>query len=72
MFLKQNMNYFKERKGYTAYKLKQEGMPLTTIQQIFSGRTEDPRISVVIKLAKIYGVSIDDLLLKDLEKENNL
>lgn len=31
--------------------------------------TNDPRASTLIKISKIYGVSIDDLLLKDLRTE---
>lgn len=33
-------------------------------------KTLDPRASTVIKLSNIFNVSIDDLLLKDLEEES--
>lgn len=68
MYLRQNMIYFKEKKGFTPYKLVELGIPLTTAQQLISGTTTDPRVSVIIKLAKIYNVSIDDLLTKDLSQ----
>ena len=34
-------------------------------------KTKDPRASTLLKISKIYDVSIDDLLKKDLESENN-
>lgn len=69
MYLQKNLIYFKEKKGFTPYKLKQLGIPLTTTQQIINGTTIDPRVSIVIKLAKIFNISIDKLLLIDIEKE---
>lgn len=69
MYLRKNVLLFKEKRGFTPYKLRELGIPLSTSQNIVDGTTKDPRISIVIKLAKIYNVSIDDLLLKDLEKE---
>ena len=69
MFLRKNMIYFKEKKGFTPYKLKQLGVPLTTTQQIIDGTTEDPRLSVLLKLIKIYDISLDDLIFKDLSTE---
>ena len=66
MFLQKNMIYFKEKKGFTPYKLKQLGVPLTTTQQIIDGTTEDPRLSILLKLIKIYDISLDDLIFKDL------
>ena len=33
-------------------------------------KTKDPRASTLLKISKIYGVSIDDLLNKDLEEAN--
>ena len=58
MFLRKNMIYFKEKKGFTPYKLKQLGVPLTTTQQIIDGTTEDPRLSILLKLIKIYNICI--------------
>ncbi len=69
MFLKKNMIFLKDKKGFTPYKLKNLGIPLTTSQQIINGTTTDPRISIIIKLSEIYKISIEELLLKDLEKE---
>ena len=68
MFLKENMIFFKDKRGFTPYKLTQYGIPLTTSQQIINGTTTDPRLSVIVKLSKIYEVSIDDLIYKDLSK----
>ena len=62
------MIYFKEIKGFTPYKLVEYGLPLTTTQQLMNGTTTDPRISVIIKLAKIYNVSIDDLIFRNLSE----
>lgn len=69
MFLQKNMKYMKDKKGYTPYKLSQLGIPLTTSQQIINGTTTDPRISIIIKLSEIYNISIDKILLIDIEKE---
>lgn len=68
MFLKENMIYFKEKLGLTPYKLVDYGIPLTTSQQIINGTTTDPRLSVLIKLTKIYKISLDELIYKDLSK----
>lgn len=63
------MIYLKDKKGFTPYKLTKLGIPLTTTQSIIKGNKTDPRVSTVIKLSEIYNISIDDLLLKDLENE---
>ena len=68
MFLRKNMIYFKEFKGFTPYKLVEYGIPLTTSQQLINGTTTDPRLSVLMKLAKVYNVTIDDLIYKDLSE----
>ncbi len=66
MYLLENMKHFKKTRGLTAYALKSLGIPLTTSTQLFNGTTTDPRISVIIKLANIYNITIDDLIFKDL------
>ena len=66
MFLRQNMIYLKEKKGFTPYKLKQLGVPLTTSQQIINGTTTDPRLSIIIKLCEIYSLTLDQLVFTDL------
>ena len=70
MKLQKNMIYFKEKRGFTPYKLKQLGVPLTTTQQIIDGTTTDPRLSVLIKLCEIYNITLDDLIFKDLEESS--
>lgn len=45
-------------------------IPYMTLSDIIKGTTKDPRISLIINISLSLNISIDDLLLKDLEKEN--
>ncbi len=69
MFLRQNMIYLKDKKGFTPYKLKQLGIPLTTSQQIINGTTTDPRLSILIKLCEIYNLTLEQLIFTNLENK---
>lgn len=71
MFLRQNMIYLKETRNLTPYNLSKQGIPLTTAQQIINGTTIDPRLSFMIKLSQITKISIDDLINKNLSKEES-
>lgn len=46
-------------------------MGITRQSITFLLKTKDPRASTLLKLSRIYNVSIDDLLKKDLESEQS-
>ena len=69
------MTYFnKNLKFLTKTKLNQnqlaKRMNITRSTVNLMMKVEDPRASTLLKISKIYGVSIDDLLNKDLEEAN--
>lgn len=47
------------------------GIAYRTFQDIYSGITKDPRMSFLIQISKGLKISLDDLVYKDLSKENN-
>lgn len=70
------MNYFsKNLKFLTKTKINQNQLSkmlnVTRAAVNLMIKVEDPRASTLIKISEIYHVSIDDLLKKDLESENN-
>lgn len=42
-----------------------------TLQDIFARESNNPKADTLIKLKEAFNISIDDILLKDLEKEDN-
>ena len=40
---------------------KETGIPKTTIEKLFSGRTNDPKIGMLTKIAHCIGCTIDEL-----------
>lgn len=36
------------------------GIPLTTVEKLFSGRTKDPKLSMIASIAKYFGVSVNE------------
>ncbi len=69
MFFNKNMKYL------TKSKIKQIELAriLKISRQSISAlmNSKDPKASTLLKISEIYGISIDDLLKKDLESENN-
>jgi SOS-response transcriptional repressor LexA len=45
---------------------RQTGIAQATLHKIFSGKTADPRISTLKLLADFFGITLDDLYLKDI------
>jgi len=55
--------FHKKKKGYTYDDISRlSGIPVTTISRIFSGKTAQPTISTLEKLAKAFGCKTDELL----------
>lgn len=72
MFLIQNLNYLKEQSGMSFQKLSSaSGIKQTTLKYVFTEKTTNPSFEVVIVLAKLFNISLDDLVYKDLSKEKN-
>lgn len=44
-------------------------IPYRTLQDIYSRNSNNPKADTLIKLKLAFNISIDDLLLKDLEKD---
>lgn len=71
MFFKENLLYLIKTNNYKKIKLAEKlGITRQAITDLM--KTTDPRASTIIKISKLFNVSIDDLLLKDLEKEQLL
>lgn len=52
----QDMKEKKQEKGYTYTQISElSGVPLGTIQKIFSGETENPRYETILALEKVFG-----------------
>ena len=45
-------------------------IPYRTFQDVYSGKTKDPRMSFLIQISKGISISLDDLIYKDLSKES--
>ena len=55
--------FFKKKKGYTNDEISRlSGLPVTTISRILSGKTGQPTISTLEKLAKAFDCKPDELL----------
>lgn len=55
--------FYKKKKGFTNDEISRlSGLPVTTISRILSGKTGQPTISTLEKLAKAFGCKTDELL----------
>lgn len=45
-------------------------IPYRTFQDVYSGKTKDPRMSFLIQISMGISISLDDLIYKDLSKES--
>lgn len=66
MFFNKNMKFLTRNKINQNQLAKLMGITRQSVNQIM--KTNDPRISTVIKICEIYHITIDDLINKDLEK----
>lgn len=70
MFFNSNLKFLMKLNNMTQVDLaKKMDTSRQNVNQIMS--TEYPKVQTLIKLKEIFQVSIDDLLLKDLSKEEN-
>lgn len=71
IFLHNNLKYLKDKSGLTWKEIGiKANIKLRTLEDIVAGRTLYPRIDTIDALAKFFNVSIDDLINKDLCKNN--
>ncbi len=55
--------FYKKKKGYTNDEISSlAGLPVTTVSRILSGKTNQPTISTLEKLAKAFDCKVDELL----------
>lgn len=68
MFYSKNMKYLTKTRGINQNQL---ALKLEITRQSINTmiNATDPKASTLIKISRIYNITIDDLLLKDLEKE---
>ncbi|MDH6367860.1 MULTISPECIES: helix-turn-helix transcriptional regulator [unclassified Breznakia] len=71
MQIAKNLKYLRKRENlsYRSLALESQVKPMT-IQRIENGTLDNPRIKEVTKLAQFFGVTIDEFIKMDLEKEN--
>jgi transcriptional regulator with XRE-family HTH domain len=66
MYLSQNLKYLREKKGMSQDELGEElGVKQPTIGN-WETENRTPDIETIVKLAEYFGVSLDELVLKDL------
>lgn len=62
-FYLKNLKKLRKKKGWTQERLAREtGISFHTLIKIENGRTKNPKIKTLIKLAKALGVSLDKLV----------
>lgn len=62
-FYLKNLKKLRKKKSWTQEKLAREaGISFHTLIKIENGRTKNPKIKTLIKLAKALGVSLDKLV----------
>ena len=70
MFFKENLKYLTKNTEINQNKLASIlGISRQSITSLLN--TDNQRANTLLKISQIYNVSIDDLLKKDLSKENN-
>ena len=66
MYLAQNLKYLRERKGFSQKNFSVEmGLSRATIGNWETGERK-PDIEMIVRLAEYFGVTLDDLVLRDL------
>lgn len=70
MYISSNLRYLRETTGLSLRQLeKQSGVPHTVIGRIEKEETLNPGIVAIIELCKVFNVSIDDFIYKNLANE---
>lgn len=68
MYFIKNLSFLTKNTGINQNQLASKmGVARQAITKLL--KTNDPRASTLIKISNVYGISIDDLLLKDLSAE---
>lgn len=72
MYLAQNLKYLREQRGLSQQELSDElGLAQPTIGN-WENQHRTPDITVIVKVAEYFGVTIDDLVLKHLSPPTHL
>lgn len=69
MFFLKNLKFLQGKMKLTELSSK-TNISYRTLQDIYKNNSNNPKADTLIKLKEAFNISIDDLLLKDLELEN--
>lgn len=70
MYLHQNIMYLLQKNEISIYRMGRDlNMSERTAYQITQKESEATRLKTVMRVAEYFGVSLDDLVYKDLSKE---
>ena len=65
---KEKLTQFKNKKKLTNKKIEEQtGLPISTVDKLFSGMTKNPTLDTLRRVTKVLGCSIDDVI--DYEKD---
>lgn len=71
MYLHQNIMYLLQKNEISIYRMGRDlNMSERTAYQITQKESEATRLKTVMRVAEYFGVSLDDLVYKDLSKES--
>ena len=71
MKIKSNLKFLRKKYNLTYAKLEEQtGINYSKIQRIETGTTKDPQITDINKLAKFFGIALDDFVNEDLNNEH--
>ena len=71
MFFKENLIFIMKKRKLSAPMLSNlSGVPKTTINSIKGINSKNPTLDTAYKLTFALGISLDDMVTKDLSKEN--
>ena len=71
MKIDSNLKFLRKAHNLTYAKLEEQtGINHSKIQRIEIGTTKDPQVTDINKLAKFFGVPLDDFVNEDLEKND--
>lgn len=70
MYFVENLIFLKEQTGLSSYKIgDMSGIPRSTIKFLLEKRSFNPTIDTVVKIAKAFNLSLDEIVLTDLSKK---
>lgn len=71
IFLKNNIVFLIKQSGYTLKTIKINNVGNSTLEYIVYKETSDPKLSTLLNIKNHFNISMDDLILKDLSKNND-